>query len=103
MDLKEIKEQIAVVTADPIANKKMMEWIREPDDCFGRGYSEDSKYCRECSALSRLGNRYEPLFVFCKELIEGRENPQEEELSENVTTQQSNISDKLKLLKSKRF
>jgi hypothetical protein len=40
----------------------------DDDDCFGRGYYEGGKYCRECTVMSKLDDRYEQLKVFCQEL-----------------------------------
>lgn len=70
MELKEIKQKINFITAIPTENRKLKEWLLTPEDCFGRGYSDDNKYCKECNAAAELDGRREQLKVFCREFVE---------------------------------
>jgi len=67
MDLKEIKKKIEIRSANPEENERIKGWLMEDEDCFGRGYYEGGKYCRECTVMAHLDDRYEQLKVFCQE------------------------------------
>ena len=68
MELQEAKEKIRIESADPAENQRLKAWIMDPNDCFGRGYTEGGKYCRECTVLTDFCFRKDQLWVFCKEL-----------------------------------
>jgi hypothetical protein len=78
MTLQEVKEKIKIESANPKANEKMLGWVLEPDDCFGRGYDDENKYCKDCTVQADVGGRKEQLMVFCKEIC----CPPEEQVSE---------------------
>lgn len=79
MDLKEIKEKIRVETVNPQNNEKLKGWLTDLDDCFGRGYDEGGRYCRECTALADVDGKKEPINVFCRELTKSAKVVEQEE------------------------
>ena len=86
MDLKEIKNRIEITSAVPKENEKLKGWLMEDDDCFGRGYYVGGKYCRECTVMAHLDDRYEQLKVFCQELTPKPEEDVEEGSEEPKVT-----------------
>jgi hypothetical protein len=78
MELQEVKDKIKVESAIPEDNIKLKGWIMEADDCFGRGYDDENKYCKECNVMADVDGRKEELFIFCKELVLGPKSSEEE-------------------------
>ena len=67
-DLNEVKKKIQFVSPDREDNSDLYDQLKNPDDCFGKGYQEGDKYCVQCVVLSELDGRRESLSTFCKEL-----------------------------------
>jgi len=78
MELKEAKEKIRLESANPDTNRYFQTMIQDSEDCFGRAFKEDNQECKGCTILSSLGNRREPVYVFCKELAEEANTSKEE-------------------------
>lgn len=94
MDLKEAKEKIKVVSIDEQLNEKLTAWLRDPDDCFGRGYSDGNKYCKECNIAVDVDGRVEQVNVLCKEFLTDG--------TEDGVKEKSKLQTKLELLKALR-
>jgi len=63
-ELKELKNNVLIVTADEVLNKKMMDSIQSEKDCFGT-FSKDFDDCRTCSLITELENKRDKLWVIC--------------------------------------
>lgn len=70
MDLKEFKKVLKIISPDEKKNKGVYEQLVLEGDCFGLGYSEESKECRGCTIFSEYKDKRAPLQEFCKELTE---------------------------------
>jgi hypothetical protein len=76
MTLEEVKEKLYFVTVDKQRNQEMKEWVLESHDCFGRGYSNDNKDCKDCTAAAKVAGIpdewkvWAPLKEWCRQLCE---------------------------------
>ena len=68
MELREAKRLIRIESADPQVNEWVHDHIQDPNDCFGMNYKPGHEECSECTVLSSIEDRKEPLNVFCAEL-----------------------------------
>lgn len=55
-ELREYKKKLRIESAEKHDNEKLTEWLMSDDDCFGRGYDDDNKYCKECNVNTGFYN-----------------------------------------------
>ena len=70
-EIAEIKKYIKVVSANKQVNQRVMDSLKESDDCFGREYDPMSLECRICLILVEIADERMPLNRLCSKLVDG--------------------------------
>jgi hypothetical protein len=84
MNLLEVKENIKIVSSDEILNEKILALLKQSNDCFGIGYVEMSKECKECNILSEFEDKRVELKELCQDLTLSKSHPKEIEMKKEL-------------------